>query len=203
VTRVKSVKDSTGIVVYTVENKMSGDGGESVLIMKSYSQHGVTTNEISLPAAYATLLSELEGSEYVKELKITGFPHYQLLENKAVVNSQIKFKGDPIKLTVKFEFTDEEGQKALAELQASITYDDGKLTKVESLTTPAGIFSCSKWEYSYTMITKMFRNGELDQQSNEYRNITEWTAPGVGIVKSIESDVLFAPTSVMVLQKVD
>lgn len=203
VTSVKSVKDSTGIVVYTVENKISGEDGESVLIMKSYSQNGVTTNEISLPAAYASILSELQGSEYVKDVKITGFPHYQLLDNKAAVNSQIKFKGEPIKLVVKLEFTDEDGQKMKTELESTLTYDDGKVTKVEDVTTPAGTFSCSKWEYSYTMITKIFQNGELDEQSNEYRNITEWTAPGVGIVKSIESDVLSTPTSTTVLQKID
>ena len=203
VTRVKSVKDSTGIVVYTVENKISGEDGESVLVMKSYSQNGVTTNEISLPAAYQSIISEFEGSEYVKDLKITGFPHYQLLDNKAAVNSQVKFKGEPIKLTLKLELTDDDGQVVKTELQSTITFDDGKVTKVEDVTTPAGTFNCSKWEYGYTTITKIFLNGQLDEQTNEVRNITEWTAPGVGIVKSIESDVLATPTSITVLQKID
>ena len=203
VTSVKSVKDSTGIVVYTVENKISGEDGESVLVMKSYSQNGVTTNEISLPAAYQSIISEFEGSEYVKDLKITGFPHYQLLDNKAAVNSQVKFKGEPIKLTLKLELTDDDGQVVKTELQSTIAFDDGKVTKVEDVTTPAGTFNCSKWEYGYTTITKIFLNGQLDEQTNEVRNITEWTAPGVGIVKSIESDVLATPTSMTVLQKID
>ena len=202
ITRVKSVRDSSGIAVYDIENKISSDGSETVLMMKSFSKSGVTTNEISLPAAYATLLKEFEGSDFVKSVKISGFPQYQLLENNAAVGNKMTFKGEPIKLNLVLAF-EEDGQEYTTEIDAALTYDDGVVKKVESITTPAGTFNCSKWEYSYELITKTFLNGKLREQSNELRFISEWTSPGVGIVKSVESDMQGTQASLTELQKVD
>ena len=202
ITRVKNVRDSSGIAVFDIENKISGDGSETVLMMKSFSKGGVTTNEIALPAAYATLLEEFKGSDLVKSIKISGFPQYQLLENTAAVGNKMTFKGEPIKLNLVLAF-EEDGEEFTTEIDAVLTYEDGAVKKVESVTTPAGTFSCSKWEYSYELITKSFRNGELQDQSNELRLVSEWTSPGVGVVKSVESDLLGTPTSVTELKKVD
>jgi len=203
VTRVKSTKDSSGITVFTIESKTTDDDGQSVLLSNAYSKSGITTHEISLPAAYSGILSELEGNDYIKDVKITGFPHLQQMENKAAVGSKMTFKGEPIKLVIKMEIPTEGGQVVKSQIEATITYDDGEVTKVENITTPGGTFNCSKWEYSYTAIIKTFINGELEEQSNEFRLVTDWTAPGVGVVKSIESDVLATPTSITELQKID
>jgi len=202
ITRVKNVRDSSGIAVYDIENKISDEGSETVLMIKSFSKSGITTNEISLPAAYASILEEFEGSDFVKSIKITGFPQHQLLENNAAIGSKMTFKGEPIKLNLVLAF-EEEGQKFTSEIDAVLTYDDGVVKKLENVTTPAGTFSCSKWEYSYELITKTFLNGELQEQSNELRFVNEWTSPGVGVVKSVESDILGTPMSVTELKKVD
>ncbi len=202
VTRVKSVRDSSGITVYDIENKVSEDDDETVVMMKSFSKNGVTTNEIPLPAAYASILEEFQGSDFVKSVKISGFPQYQLLENNAVVGSKMTFKGEPIKLNLVLAF-EEDGEEFTTEIDAVLMHDDGVVKKVESITTPAGTFNCSKWEYSYELITKTFLNGELQEQSNELRLVSAWTAPGVGIVKSVESDMLGTQTSVTELKKVD
>jgi hypothetical protein len=201
-TRIKSVRDSSGITVHDIENKISDNGSETVLMMKSYSKSGVTTNEIPLPAAYVSILEEFKGSNFVKSIKITGFPQYQLLENKAVAGSKMTFKGDPIRLNLVLAF-EEDGEEFTTEIDAVLTYDDGIVKKVESISTPAGTFGCSKWEYSYELITKTFLNGELQEQTNELRLVNEWTAPGVGIVKSVESDMLGTETSVTELKKVN
>ena len=202
ITRVKSVRDSSGISIFDIENKISSDGSEMVLMIKSFSKSGITTNEISLPAAYASLLEEFKGSDFVKSIKISGFPQYQLLENNAAVGNKMTFKGDPIKLNLVLAF-EEDGQEFTTEIDAVLTYDDGIVKKVESITTPAGTFNCSKWEYSYELITKTFLNGRLQDQSNELRFINEWTAPGVGIVKLVESDMQGTPTSETELKRVD
>ena len=202
ITRVKNVRDSSGIAVYDIENKISDEGSETVLMMKSFSKSGITTNEISLPAAYASILEEFEGSDFVKSIKITGFPQHQLLENNAAVGNKMTFKGEPIKLNLVLAF-EEDGQEYTTEIDAALTYDDGVVKKVESITTPAGTFNCSKWEYSYELITKTFLNGKLQEQSNELRFISEWTSPGVGIVKSVESDMQGTQASLTELQKVD
>lgn len=201
VTRVKNVRDSAGVAVHDIENRISGDDSEVVLMMKAFSKNGMTTNEISMPASYASLLEEFKDSDFVKSIKITGFPQYQHLENSGAVGNKMTFKGDPIRLNLVLGYEDD-GQEFTTEIDAALTYKNGVVKKVESITTPAGTFNCSKWDYSYELITKTFLNGKLQEQTNEMRLVSEWTAPGVGIVKSVESDMLGAAASVTELRKV-
>ena len=126
-----------------------------------------------------------------------------MLENKGTVNSLMTFKGGPIKVLFKVAVPDEEGDTTNVQIEAKITYQPGRVVKEEAVTTPAGTFNCSKWEYSYELITKTFLNGRLQDQSNELRFINEWTAPGVGIVKLVESDMQGTPTSETELKRVD
>jgi len=202
ITRVKTVRDSAGIAVYDIENKISENGNETVLMMKSFSKSGITTNEIPMPAAYASMLETFKGSDFVKSIRITGFPQSRLMDNNAVAGNKMSFKGDPVRLNLVLAF-EEDGTEYTSEIDAVLTYEDGIVTKVENITTPAGTFSSSKWEYSYELITKTYLNGELQEQSNTLRLISEWTSPGVGMVKTVESDVLGTVTSVTELKKVD
>jgi hypothetical protein len=201
-TRVKNVTDSIGIAVHHIETKTTGEEDETLLNYKAYSKNGITTNELSLPAAYTALIAELDQNPLVKEIKVTGFPHYQLFENKAALNSTVTFKGEKIRLYVKFEDVDEEGNTLSSELEATITYDNGKVVKVENLTTPAGNFNCSQWAYGYTVLTKVYNNGNLEETSSDKVEVQDWTAPGVGIVKSIETSGDRTQT-VTELQKID
>lgn len=56
---------------------------------------------------------------------------------------------------------------------------DGKILGTETLTVPAGTYDCIK--ISYSMVIS-------GPNGNEKRNITDWYAKGVGLVKSIETD---------------
>lgn len=56
---------------------------------------------------------------------------------------------------------------------------NGKIVGQESVTVPAGTYDCIKVSYSMVM---------SGPNGNNKQNITDWFAPGVGIVKSVETD---------------
>lgn len=201
VVRVKNTSDSAGLSVSYIETLVQSGQNQTIMDWKAYSKGGVTTNEMAIPAAFSALTEPFEALGIIKDLKITGFPQMQQLENKAAIGSKMTFKGGDIKLYVKLEVPGEEGENIVVEVRSTLSYDDGVLVKIEELTTPAGKFTCSKWEYGYTNITEIFYNGQEGEQFNEQRQVTEWTAPGVGVVKSIES-FLFEE-SVTELQKIE
>jgi hypothetical protein len=184
--RVKSITDSAGIKVSNLETRMIAGEEEVVLDWKAYSHNGVTTYEIPMPTALSELLAQIEQLGTVKDFKITGFPQFQSLENKASVGSKVTFRGDDLKMKVKLEVEDDEGEILIVEVESTMKYNNGQLTKLESLTTPAGTFSCAKWEYRYNSSTKVFYNGQLSEHNQETYAVTQWTATGIGVVKSIE-----------------
>lgn len=201
VIRVRNTSDSAGISVSYIETLTKSGQDETTLNWKAYSKDGITTNEIALPAAFTGLLEQFKELGTIKDVRITGFPQSQQLENKAVVGSKMTFKGGDIKLYIKLDMPGEEGENIVVELKSTLTFDDGQLVKVEDITTPAGKFTCSKWEYGYTNITELFYNGQEGEQFNEQCQITTWTTPGVGVVKSIDNFLL--EESVTELQKIE
>ena len=56
---------------------------------------------------------------------------------------------------------------------------EGKFLGTETVTVPAGTYDCIKISYSMVMSSP---------EGNEKRNITDWYAKGIGLVKSIETD---------------
>ncbi len=201
VTQVKSIRDSAGIAVSHLETSITDGQEVSLLKWKAYSQNGVTTNEIPLPAALTQLLGQVEELGTVKDFRITGFPQYQKRENKAAAGSRITFPGDDIKIYVKLEVETDEDTIVVVELESKLAYTDGTVTKVENLTTPAGTFNCSKWEYGYSYVNKVKYNGKPGDQTTDTYTVTDWTTPGVGIVKSVEKSN--DTESVTELQKID
>ena len=198
---VKSISDSAGLKVSNLETRMTSGQDEAILKWKAYSQNGITTNEVPFPTALSGLLAQIQELGTVKDFRITGFPQIQNLENKAAVGSKVTFKGDDIKMYVKLEVENEEGDIVVVEVESVLSYDNGQVTKVENLTTPAGTFNCAKWEYGYSYITKAFYNGKPGEQTNEIYTVTEWTSPGIGVVKSVEKTI--DSESVTELQKID
>ena len=67
---------------------------------------------------------------------------------------------------------------------------EGKMLGTETVTGPAGTFDCVK--LSYTLVI-------TGPNGNDKRNITEWYAKGVGLVKTVDSDKKGNPVSEDVL----
>jgi hypothetical protein len=185
-TKIVSTKDSAGLTVHTIHNIIEEDGDEMTLVSKAYAKDGTTTNELPYPSAMQTLVTEINKVAYISDFKITGFPQYQLLENNGKVNSALNFKGDPIKVMMELEIPVGEEGSVVGKLEARLTYKNGKAVAEESVTTPAGNFNCTKWEYSYEVYTKFETEVTQPEVDTELVNVTLWTAPGVGVVKSIE-----------------
>lgn len=186
VTKIVSTKDSAGMDVHTINHLIRENEEEMTLVSKAYAKGGTTTNELPYPTAMKALVNEINDVAYISEFKVTGFPHYQYLENNGKVNSALTFKGDPIKVLMELEIPVGDEGSVLGKLEARLTYKNGKATGEESVTTPAGEFKCTKWEYSYEVYTKFETEVTEPEISTELVNVTLWTAPGVGVVKSIE-----------------
>lgn len=201
ITKIVSSKDSAGLEVHTINHLVKEDGDEVTLVSKAYAKGGTTTNELPYPAAISALEAQISEIAYVSEFKVTGFPQYQLLENNGKVNSALNFKGDPIKVLMELEIPLEDEGSVLGKLEARVTYKNGKAVAEESVTTPAGNFNCTKWEYSYEVYTKFETEVTQPETETETINVTLWTAPGVGIVKSIEKGE--ETTSTTELRKVE
>ncbi|WP_131694678.1 TapB family protein [Dyadobacter tibetensis] len=184
--RVKSVKDSSGLAVSYLESKLIADEDTVILDWKAYSTAAVTTYEISYANTLLEVQDLLSQMGEVLEFNITGFPNRRLMENKIQEGSKLTFQGDPIKLTAKIKSEDND-EPVIVEMEATVTYKNGTVTKVENITTPAGTFKCSKWSYGYTSIVKFFINGQLFDTSTDVYTIEEWTSPGIGRVKTEET----------------
>lgn len=186
-TKVISTKDSAGLTVHTLRHTLKEEGAKDIpMLSKAYAKGGTTTNELPYPFALQTLIVDLREIAVIHELKLTGFPHYQYLENNGKVNSPLTFKGDPIKMTLKLEIPVGDEGSVDATAEATITYKNGKAVAEESVTTPAGEFKCVKWEYTYETRTKFETDVTAPEETSEVYKVTLWTAPGVGIVKTIE-----------------
>ncbi len=79
--------------------------------------------------------------------------------------------------------------------------DRERLPRKKAFITPAGTFNCTKWEYTYEVYTKMETEIVPLEETTEVYNVSLWTAPGVGVVKTIEKSD--ESTSTTELQKID
>jgi hypothetical protein len=201
VTKIVSTKDSAGMAVHTIHNIVRENEEEVTLISKAYAKSGTTINEMPYPTALKALVNEINDVAYIAEFKVTGFPQYQYLENNGKVNSALTFKGDPIKILMKLEIPVGEEGSVDAAVETKLTYKNGKSVGDETVTTTAGEFKCTKWEYSYEVYTKFETEVTEPEITTELFNVTLWTAPGVGIVKSIEKSK--ESTSTTELRKVE
>ncbi|MCF0071873.1 hypothetical protein LZD49_15455 [Dyadobacter sp. CY261] len=185
-TKIVSTKDSAGLAVHTIHNLVRENEEEMTLISKAYAKGGTTTNELPYPTALKALVNEINDIAYIADFKVTGFPQYQLLENNGKINSALTFKGDPIKILMKLEIPVGDEGSVDAAVETKLTYKNGKATGEETITTTAGEFKCTKWEYSYEVYVKFETDATPPEITTELVNVTLWTAPGVGVVKSIE-----------------
>lgn len=186
ITKVASTKDSAGMTVYTIENFVRENEEERTFISKAYAKGGTTTNVLPYPIVLKELQNQINDIAYISEFKVTGFPQYQFLENNGKVNSALTFQGDPIKLIMELEIPVGDEGSVVGKLEARMTNKNGKAVAEESVTTPAGTFNCTKWEYSYDVYTKFETEVTDPEISTDTVQVTLWTAPGVGIVKTIE-----------------
>ncbi|MCE6988245.1 hypothetical protein [Dyadobacter sp. CY323] len=201
VTKVKSVKDSAGFSVFNIQNIVKVEDGQYPVDYKAYSNNGATTYELEMPAVFAAIIKELRPLAYMEDIDVTGFPQYQIFDNKGTVDSPVTFKGAPINLKIKMLIIVEGGDNVEAEVTSRITYKSGKVVKEEAVTTPAGTFNCSKWQYSYVVVTRFAADGYEPEEDTQAVNVSLWTAPEIGIVKSLEESA-DGESSLTELQKI-
>ena len=108
-------------------------------------------------------MSEMELADLEKVMSAKGQIEYPI-DPKAAVDSKIP--NSTIRLNA-------------GQLTMSMNFWEGKNLGTESVTTEAGTFDCVK--ISYVQRTS-------SPGGNEKRNVTEWYAKGIGLVRSIDTD---------------
>ncbi|MCF0052950.1 hypothetical protein LXM25_22975 [Dyadobacter sp. LJ53] len=187
VLKVLGVKDSSGIAVYDIENKIQEGNVFVTTKNRAFSKGGLTTYELFYEDGINAIYENVEEFGVIKDVVLKGFPQKQIMENKGTVGSNITFSKEPMEIKLELLIPIDENDSIEADFQAKITYLDGKVTKQETITTPAGTFNCSKWEYKYETYLKLTSLAiPMEEREDEY-TVELWTAPGVGIVKTVET----------------
>ncbi|KAA0991221.1 TapB family protein [Dyadobacter aurulentus] len=186
VTRVTAVKDSAGTNVFSIENNYQYEDGSMVLKYKAFSKGGFTTNEIATSAGLDAMYKYVSEFAVIKSSKLTGFPQRQTFDNKGTVGSKVTFSKEPIYQYLELDIPTEDGDVISAEIESAVIYHEGKVTTEESVTTPAGTFKCSKWEFSYDLETRLTSEHFPAEETAVVYTVHLWTVPGIGIVKSEE-----------------
>lgn len=185
--KVVNVKDSSGISVYNIENEIQEGNVFVTTRNRAFSKGGLTTYEMFYEDALNALYANAEEFAVIEDVAMKGFPHKQVMENKGTVGSTITFSKTPMEINMALLIPIDEDDSIEADLETKITYIDGKVTKQESITTPAGTFNCSKWEYKYEMYMKLSSLFIPVEEQEAVYTVELWTAPGIGIVKSVET----------------
>ena len=187
VMKVVNVKDSSGISVYNIENEIQEGNVFVTTRNRAFSKGGLTTYELFYEDALNALYANAEEFAVIEDVTMKGFPHKQVMENKGTVGSTITFSKTPMEINMALLIPIDEDDSIEADLETKITYLDGKVTKQETITTPAGTFNCSKWEYKYEMYMKLSSLFIPVEEQEAVYTVELWTAPGIGIVKSVET----------------
>ncbi|MCF2491195.1 hypothetical protein [Dyadobacter sp. CY347] len=185
--KVVSVKDSSGISVYDIENEIKEGNVFVTTKNRAFSKDGVTTYELFYEDAINALYANTEEFATIENVTMKGFPQKQMMENKGTVGSNITFSKQPMEIGLQLLIPIDEDNSIEADLETKITYMDGKATKQETVTTAAGTFNCTKWEYKYEMYMKLSSLFIPVEEKEFVYTVELWTAPGVGIVKTIET----------------
>ena len=185
--KVVSVKDSSGISVYNIENEIKEGNVYVTTRNRAFSKDGVTTYELFYEDAINSLYANTEEFATIEKVTMKGFPQKQVMENKGTVGSNITFSKEPMEIGLELLIPIDENDSIEADLETKITYLDGKATKQETITTPAGTFNCTKWEYKYEMYLKLSSLFIPVEEKEFVYNVELWTAPGIGIVKTVET----------------
>ncbi|TLV00710.1 TapB family protein [Dyadobacter luticola] len=187
VLRVTSVKDSSGIPVSHIENVIEEEDDKIILNYRAFSHGGHTTNELSIPAGFNSMQQYVQEFAYIDDYELSGFPQVQVFDNKGTVDSKVTFSTKPVKMHLELTIPVSEEESIPAQMDCTIQYADGKAIAQENITTPAGTFNCTKWLYSYELYGKLTAGQSAPEEVRVVYTVTEWTAPGVGVVKSVEA----------------
>jgi hypothetical protein len=179
-------KDSSGIEVLKIEQILVEEGQQYIDYVHAYQHEGKTVYESGIPLGVESMITYIGGFADIEDYEISGFPHRETFENKGTAGSKLTFSKEPIKVVLYLKIPVEGQEPATAKAVVTVKHQDGSATKEESVTTPAGTFKCTKWEYTYEMTTDLTGEGFPPEQSEVVYSAQLWTAPGVGIVKLVE-----------------
>ena len=198
-------RDSSGIKLYNVHSNLVFSGGAVGLNNKMYVANGRTYTELDMPEAWKLVVEEMKKNPDIilEEAKYTGFPAYMVMENAMREGSKLTWE-IPATMGQYFRYRNKDSQSTQIEMTQTIVQHPGAVEEIETITVPAGTFSCSKFVYEISQEQVAKINGDVFMTASGTETITLWMAHGIGVVKE-ENITLFngnTNNTVTVLNKI-
>ncbi|MXV52903.1 hypothetical protein GS399_18165 [Pedobacter sp. HMF7647] len=201
---ITGAKDSAGLRVYNLRTHLVYDDEQMDFNNGMYTADGKTFTRLVLPEKWNEVIDIFKAMEGVTVLEAApiGFPVSQVMENAVKQGSKLTFAGPETQgMYLKYELKSSDTDVDLYEMTQSIKQHPGTVTKVETITVPAGTFTCSKFESGNDISSSTKINGNNVGGFDIHESLEVWVAHGVGVVKSISSTSTGMSTTV--LQKIE
>lgn len=190
-------KVDNGVITARVEDLQS-DPGNPLIEIKTYRSY---TYDPATDITKAIVMSDDDFKAFVMSMirqsadaagQHMSEMEYSDLEKNISSKGSLEFEIDPgMEAGTKLPKSSLRLSAGMVTMRANLW--DGKMLGIESVTVPAGTYDCVKISYAMVMSTP---NG------NDKRNIIEWYAKDLGLVKSAETDKKGNVTSETVLLSV-
>lgn len=168
-----SPRDSAGGKVETVTYVVDTISSQATI----YANASTTTYSVTPPPSFWGEIENFQTTPGLTKLTVSGWPLYITIKNSPSTGDAMTFTGGPVTMHI-------EAMQDNMHITGdwNMKYQNGKAVAVnQSITTPAGTFSCNEWAYeTYTS----FVAGPVSQ--TQVLKDTLWYSPKVGMVKSSE-----------------
>jgi len=202
---IEGSRDSSGIKLYNLHSNFVFSEGTIGMDNEMYVANGRTYMKLDMPEAWKLVVEEMKKNPdiIVEEAKYTGFPAYMLIENAMREDSKLTWE-IPATMGQYFRYRGKDSQSDKIEITQTTVQHPGAVAALETLTVPAGTFTCSKFVYEISQEQVAKINGDVFMNASGTETITLWMAHGIGVVKE-ENITLFngnTNNTVTVLNKI-
>lgn len=202
---INGSRDSSGLKLYNLHTINNIAGESMTMDNELYVANGKTYTRITAPEAWYMVIEELKKSPdiIVEEARLNGFPASMVMENALREGSKLTWEvPETMGQYIRFKAKDS-GDKIL-EITQKLVHHPGEAENIESITVPAGTFSCTKFVYKISQEQIVKVDGQTVNTVSGTETITLWMAHGIGVVKEEDITVFDGSTSstITVLNKI-
>ncbi len=189
-------RDSSGLKLYNLHSSFNFAEGSITMDNEMYVAKGKTYTQVNMPEAWYMVIEELKKDPdiIVEDARLIGFPAYVLMENALRKGSKVTWEvPETMGQYIRFRRKDDAG--TVFEISQTLVQHPGEAEDVESVTVPAGTFTCAKFVYKISQEQILKIDGQTATTVSGTETITTWMAHGTGVVKEEDITVFDGSTS--------
>lgn len=176
--RVTHTVDSAGLTVSNITTTTTFDDGSDITDSILAHYENSRTHWVLAGTDLYRRWKIYESKEDVLELRLSGYPQSIVFHHGVPAGERLEFPGGPVVL-----YRKEAGQARIYETWDAVQYSDGRFLAQQNITTPAGTFHCTQWQYEQKLSHRIDYWGVPSPEVNTVIEQTLWLAEGIGVVK--------------------